>query len=106
MNHAIIFHPEADRELASLYTYIADKSGPERAWRYVLEIREFCDGLRSFPRRGTVRREVAPGLRVIGFKRRCTIAFVSTDTTVIILGVYYAGRNISAATLRRRLRSQ
>lgn len=103
MTHAIIFHPEADRELTSLYIYIANKDGPERAWTYVLEIREFCHRLRLFPKRGTERSEIAPGLRLVGFKRRCSIAFTVTETAVTILGVFYAGRSVSPRTLRRRL---
>ena len=55
MMHAIIFHPEADRELTSLYTYIAERDGPEPAWGYVREMREFCDRLSLFPKRGTER---------------------------------------------------
>lgn len=104
MKHAIIFHREADRELTSLYAHIADKDGSERAWRYVLEIREFCDRLALFPTRGTERKETARGLRVIGFSRRCSIAFTVTDTSVIILGVFYAGRSMSPKVLRQRLR--
>ena len=105
MNHAIAFHPEADRELTSLYNFIADRDGPERAWRYIIEIREFCDRLRMFPKRGTERKKIARGLRVVGFKRRCSVAFIATETTVVILGIFYAGKNISADTLERRLRS-
>lgn len=103
MTHAIIFHREADRELTSLYTYIADRDGPERAWSYVREIRQFCDRLALFPKRGTERSEIAHGLRVIGFKRRCSIAFAVTETSMIILGIFYAGRSLSPEILRHRL---
>ena len=104
MKHAIIFHPEAHRELTSLYTYIADRDGPERAWTYVAEIREFCDRPTLFPKRGTERTEIARGLRLVGFRRRCGIAFTVIDASVIILGVFYAGRSVTGKELRRRLR--
>ena len=106
MTHAIIFHPEADRELSSLYFYISKESGPERAWRYVREIRAFCYQLTEFPLRGTERTEIARGLRIIAYKRRCTIIFTVIQETVVILGIYYAGRKISSSTLRRRLRDR
>ncbi|UVC08529.1 type II toxin-antitoxin system RelE/ParE family toxin [Rhizobium sp. TH2] len=106
MSYAVIFHKEARRELGSLYKYIADESGPERAWAYILGIREFCDALRSFPKRGTERREIAAGLRIIGYKRRCSIAFAAIDETVVILGIFYRGRAMSANVLARRLHDQ
>ena len=33
------------------------------------------------------------GIRVVGFRRRVSIAFTVTDNEVWILGIYYGGRN-------------
>ena len=103
MIYRLIFHNEAKDELAGLYDYIADESGPDRAWSYVSGIRKFCVDLADFPKRGTERADIAPGLRVIGYRRSASIAFCVADDLVVILGIYYAGRSFSADDIERRI---
>jgi plasmid stabilization system protein ParE len=43
--------------------------------RYLDRIEEACMALATFPKRGTRRDDILPGLRTIGFERRVTIAF-------------------------------
>lgn len=50
----------------------------------------------TFPKRGTVRDDVLPGLRVIGYRRQASIAFVVTGTDVIILRVLRRGQDVNA----------
>jgi hypothetical protein len=38
-----------------------------------------------------------PGLRVIGFERRVTIAFLVTETAVLIEGIFYGGQDFETA---------
>ena len=47
------------------------------------------------PERGTRRNDLRPGLRTVGFRRRATILFEVDNAvqSVIIHGVYYAGRS-------------
>jgi len=47
------------------------------------------------------RDDLLPGLRVSGFERRVTIAFVATDSAVLIEGVFYGGRDFET-TFRDR----
>jgi toxin ParE1/3/4 len=61
----------------------------------------FCEGLTTFPLRGTHRDDLLPGLRVTGFERRVTIAFVVTDAAVLIEGLFYGGRDFET-TFRDR----
>ena len=51
--------------------------------------------------RGMVRDDLLPGLRVTGFERRVTIAFVVTEAAVLIEGIFYGGRDFEG-TLRAR----
>ena len=44
------------------------------------------------PRRGTARDDVGPGIRIVGFQRRVSIVFKVNGDEVIVLGVYYGGR--------------
>jgi len=43
------------------------------------------------------------GLRVIGYRRRVSIAFSVEAETVVTLGIFYGGRNFTAETLEDRL---
>jgi toxin ParE1/3/4 len=79
-----------------LYDYVARDSNPERAQTFVGSIIEYCDRLATSPYRGTKRDDLRPGLRIVGFKRRVTIAFSVTDEAVVILGVSYRGRSFKA----------
>lgn len=64
-------------------------------------IRDHCLGL--FPQRGTERVEIMPGLRIIGYRRAVSIAFAVERESVLILGIFYAGRNITPELLEERL---
>ncbi len=93
----VIFTPLAERHIDQLHAYIATNSSQERADGYVGRIVEYCDGLTTFPLRGTQRDDLLPGLRVTGFERRVTIAFVVTADAVLIEGVFYGGQNFETA---------
>ncbi|WP_407648557.1 type II toxin-antitoxin system RelE/ParE family toxin [Gulosibacter molinativorax] len=73
--------------------WIADQGSPEAAERYVMSISDYCASLTDFPRRGTARDDLYPGLRTLGFRRRVTIAYTFSDSEVVIFGVYYGGRD-------------
>ena len=48
------------------------------------------------------RDDIFSGLRVTGFERRVTIASVVTDTSVLIEGVFYGGRDLTKALTDKR----
>lgn len=91
--YRVIFSPRAEQQLGSLYSYISDLGGEERAERYIKGIIAFCQGLSTFPERGTKRDDLRPNLRVIGYAKRATIAFSVTTDQVIIHGVFYGGQD-------------
>ncbi|WP_200819256.1 type II toxin-antitoxin system RelE/ParE family toxin [Tolypothrix sp. NIES-4075] len=91
--YSVIFSPRAEQQLGSLYVYIADRGGEERAERYISGIIAFCQGLSTFPERGTKRDDLRPDLRVIGYAKRVTIAFSVKDDRVIIHGVFNRGQD-------------
>ena len=93
MAYEVVFAPEARDDLLQLYDYIAAQSGPARAQR----ILSYCLGFETFPERGMRRDDVRPGLRIVGFARRVTIAFHISDGTVTIDRVLYAGRDLTTA---------
>jgi len=93
MHYAVVFSPEALEQLESLYQYIADAASPEIAYRYTNAIVTYCEGLHSFPHRGTRRDDVRPGLRVTNYKKRAVIAFDVVADRVSIIGVFYGGQD-------------
>jgi toxin ParE1/3/4 len=92
--HRVVFAPEARDDLLQLYGYIAERSGAERALAFTDRIVAHCEGLATFPERGTKRDDLRPGLRVTGLARRVTIAFHVTGGTVTIDRILYAGRDL------------
>lgn len=103
MEYQIVFHLKAESELEALYDDIAERASPAIAWNFVVGIREHCLGLSTFPQRGTERLEIMPGLRIVGYRRAVSIAFAVEGERVLILGVFYAGRNITPELLEERL---
>ena len=93
----VIFTPLAERQLDKLHDYITTHSSEERADGYVRRIVDFCERLVTFPKRGTRRNDILPGLRVIGFERRVTVAVIVTTNAVLIEGIFYGGQDFEAA---------
>ena len=79
MRYRVVFTPEAEEQLADLYSYIAFKAAPAIAEKYTGSIVTYCEGLDSFPHRGTRRDDVRPGLRITNYKRTAVIAFTVDD---------------------------
>lgn len=96
MARRVVFAPEASAQLVSLFGYIAGQASPQVAHAFVQAIIDYCEGLATFPRRGTRRDDLRPGLRTIGFRRRVTIAFRIDGDTVSILGAFYGGQDVES----------
>ncbi|HVA25182.1 MAG TPA: type II toxin-antitoxin system RelE/ParE family toxin [Chloroflexota bacterium] len=94
MTHEVLFAPEAQQDLLQLYDYIAADSSAERAHGYTDRLVALCLNLGTLPERGTRRDDLRPGLRTTTFRRRVTIAFHITATTVTIDRVLYGGRDM------------
>jgi toxin ParE1/3/4 len=97
MTQQIVFTPAARNDLFELYDYVADHSSPDTALGYIQRIKQACESLATFPNRGTLRNDLRPGLRVVGFERRINIAFRAHAGSVAILRILYAGRNMDSA---------
>jgi toxin ParE1/3/4 len=89
----VIFTPLANRQIAELYADIAALAGESIADSYIGRIIDYCEGFVTFPKRGTRRDDLLPGLRTIGFERRVTIAFVVGADEILIEGIFYGGQD-------------
>ena len=74
---------------------IANYAGPEAANRRLAEIENVVLDLADTPHKGSLRDEIAPGLRAIPAGRKAVIAFTVDDEsqTVFVHIVGYAGSN-------------
>lgn len=90
----VIYAPEAENDLDSLFYYIVPRSGHRIALAYLERIEAFCKALSLFPERGHRRDDLEAGLRVIGFERRVTVAFHVETERVVIDRILYGGRSL------------
>jgi toxin ParE1/3/4 len=89
----IIYSADAANDLEAIYDTISDASGPNVATGYEQRIRGFCESLSYGAERGSLRDDIRPALRVIGFERRVSIAFTVEGDCVVILRLFYGGRD-------------
>jgi toxin ParE1/3/4 len=94
--HRIIYTQQAGDQLYALFIQIATAASPEIAARYTDAIMRQCEGLSTFPTRGSLRNDIRPGIRVFGFRRRVSIAFHVAEDVVTIHGIFYGGQNFEA----------
>jgi len=88
-----VFRPEALEQLEELYDFIAHAGTPGSAAGFTESIVSFCESLANFPFRGTARDDLRPGLRTIGYGNRVVIAFAVLNEDVVIVGIFYGGRD-------------
>jgi toxin ParE1/3/4 len=93
----VVFAPEAQQDILQIYEYVAEQAGAARAQNFADRVISYCEGLTTFPERGTRRDDLGPGLRVIGYRRRVTIAFHVEAGRVTIDRLLYGGRDLPSA---------
>ena len=91
------FRPQAEADLFALYHYIAAEADHDVAGAYVDRIEAACLALEVFPRRGSHRDDIRPGLRTMGFERRATIVFQVQESEVVIVRIFFGGRDYEHA---------
>jgi plasmid stabilization system protein ParE len=94
MSHAVIFDVAAEADLSELYDYLLPRAGPRDAGAYIDEIIDYCASFGTFPMRGS-RSDKRTGLRLVGFRRRATIAFRIKGDVVTIMRIFHRGRNVT-----------
>ena len=93
MTYRIRYHPLVRSDIDAIATWLARAAGPAAASRQLDEIEALIEGLASLPHRGSLREEIAPGLRAIPAGPRAVVAFQVDDQArrVRVLVVSYAG---------------
>lgn len=94
MSYRVIFGPQAAADLEDLLVYLAEEIGPVRARQYVGKIESYCLAFKTFPARGMQRDDIRTGIRLVGYRRKATIAFMIEGEIVTILRIFYGGRDV------------
>lgn len=93
--YRVSFSLRAERQLDSIYKYIADAVSSDTAARYIEAIAGQCGKLDMSPLRGARRDDLFPGLRVLIYKKRIRITYlVNTELRLVyITGIFYGGQD-------------
>ncbi|RJL01218.1 type II toxin-antitoxin system RelE/ParE family toxin [Paracoccus siganidrum] len=93
MSYRIRFHPLVANALEWIAGWIADYAGESAAAAKLAEIKVVIRGLSEVPHKGSLRDEIAPGLRAIPAGREGVVVFKVDDGTreVLVYAVTYGG---------------
>lgn len=94
--YLVRFSKQAAADLQTIFTDILPEAGEHVASDFVGRLYGACMTLAVFPARGNRYDDIRPGLRIIGYRRQATIAFVVRETDVIILRVFRRGVDVHA----------
>ncbi|PUA29378.1 MAG: plasmid stabilization protein [Cellvibrio sp. 79] len=93
MKYKVVFSPEAEEQLLTIYHYLANLASSTIAFNYTSSIINYCENLNTFPLRGTKRDEIRPGLRLTNYRKQTVIAFVVDNDQISITGIFYGGQD-------------
>jgi plasmid stabilization system protein ParE len=91
--YRVVYTPDAEDQIAAILAFVAEESSPETAASFVDGLARLCDSLAAFPFRGTRVGNPERGVRMLVHRGRATVAYAMDGDTVLIVGVFYAGRN-------------
>lgn len=93
MRYTIIKHPLIESDLLDITDFVASYAGLDVGKAKVDEITAFISRLEDFPRIGSIRDDLRPGLRAIPASEKAVVCFTVNDETrtVFIICVSYAG---------------
>ena len=103
MTYRIRFHPLVGRDLDTIARWILDYAGSDIAARKLTEIEAAIATLKDTPHKGSLRPEIAPGLRALPAGRKAVVAFAVDDEAaeVLIYAVTYGGADWVARSRER-----
>lgn len=104
MNYRIRFHPSVSEDLAWIADWLSDYAGSSVAAAKLAEIERAILGLAMMPHKGSIRDEIAPGIRAIPAGRKGVIVFKVDDDMreVLIYAVTYGGTDWIGRSKARR----
>ena len=103
MSYRLRFHPLVEQDLETIVGWIIDHAGSEAATQRLAEVEQTIVSLARTPHKGSIRDEIAPGLRAIPAGRKAVITFTVDDTAreIFIQAVSYGGADWAARSRSR-----
>lgn len=95
MRYRVALSVEAIQDFADLYDCLLPEAGSRIAENYIFELHAYCMSFETFPERGARRDDLALGVRIVGYRRKATIAFRIDGDLVTIVRIFHRGRNVS-----------
>ncbi|KAF0171256.1 MAG: type II toxin-antitoxin system RelE/ParE family toxin [Hyphomonadaceae bacterium] len=94
--YRVRYRPQAEADLDAIHDWLANVASTSRADAYVDQIIAHCDSFADLPHRGTMRDDLAPGLRTTPWRKRLTIGFRVFEEVreVAVVFIAWRGRNI------------
>ena len=87
----------AHSNLLEIEAWIAETAGDAIATRYVQRLIDYCDRFDVASERGARRDDLFPNLRIAGFEKRVTLAFLVYEDEVVFINIFYGGQDWEAA---------
>jgi len=102
--YTLRFHPKVRSDLETIARLIAEYAGRAAAERILAEIEAAVRTLADTPHRGSIRDDIAPGLRAIPAGRRAVVAFRVDDLgrQVLVYSITYGGADWIGRVSERR----
>ncbi|GAA0867056.1 hypothetical protein GCM10009115_33440 [Sphingopyxis soli] len=89
----VVWRQTATDDLYRLYDWIAESADPDTAFTYTSAIEAHAADLATYPNRGTLRDDLAPGVRTLNFQGRTVIAY-RVGAAVEVLRIFHAGQEL------------
>jgi toxin ParE1/3/4 len=103
MTYRIIYHPKIRNDLLNMSKLLTDYAGVAIAENKLSQIKAAIKGLSETPHIGSLRSEIAEGLRAIPSAGKGVITFTVDDSTktVYLVSITYAGADWMSGVSQR-----
>lgn len=82
--------------MAALYSRLS-ATNPGSARQILASVEDRCESLRDFPLRGRARDDLLPGIRILPFEGKVTIAYRANAVEVEIVRIFFGGQDYERA---------
>lgn len=91
----LVYRPAALADLDAIYDFI-EPDRPNRALRFVADIRDRCRVLTEHPHIGKSRDDLGPGIRILPMLGRVVVAYRIEPDAIEVTRVFYGGQDYEA----------
>lgn len=93
----VVYRPEALTDIEAIFLYVLEASQSlQIASGFTDRILDRCQRIGDAPRGGVARDDLMPGIRVVPFEKKAVIAYTLQDDKVVIVNIFYGGRDYHA----------